>query len=78
MDEFVRAPIALPPTMIVSDDEVLGGMLVVAGTRVPALTILAYLRAGHSDAEIIEDYPSLSSAGIRAVENWAAEQFGTL
>jgi len=78
MDEFISAPLGLPQAMMVSDEDVLGGMLVVAGTRVPALTILAYLRAGHSDTEIIEDYPSLCCAGIRAVEDWAAEQFGAL
>jgi uncharacterized protein (DUF433 family) len=60
---------------IVSDDSILGGTPVVRGTRVPAATIVAYLRAGHSAQEIFEDYPSLPVDGIDAVIAWMESEF---
>lgn len=60
------------PAEIVSDPTVMSGKPVVRGTRVPAATVLAYLRAGRTDAEIFEDYPSLPLDGIAAVRAWAA------
>lgn len=65
-----------PPAAIVTDEAILGGMPVVSGTRVPAATIAAYLRAGHTNAEIRSDHPSLPNDGIEAVEAWAADEFG--
>ena len=59
---------------IVSDMDILGGMPVIAGTRVPAATILASLEDGLSEAEILADYPSNSWLGIEAVRLWAATQ----
>lgn len=64
------------PTGVVVDERTLGGVPVVAGTRVPAETIAAYLRDGHTAAEIRADYPSLPADGIRAVEVWAAHTYG--
>ena len=58
------------PAQVVSDQSVLGGTPVVRGTRVPAETILAYLRAGRSPQQIFEDYPSLPVDGIGAVIAW--------
>jgi uncharacterized protein (DUF433 family) len=54
----------------------MGGQPVVRGTRVPAATIVAYLRAGHSDQEIFQDYPSLPLDGIEAVIAWARDEMG--
>jgi uncharacterized protein (DUF433 family) len=54
----------------------MGGQPVVRGTRVPAATIVAYLRAGHSDQEIFQDYPSLPLDGIEAVIAWARVEMG--
>ncbi len=48
----------------------------VRGTRVPAAAIVAYLRAGHSDQEIFQDYPSLPPDGIDAVIAWARDAMG--
>jgi uncharacterized protein (DUF433 family) len=62
------------PAQIVADPSVMGGTPVIRGTRIPAATIIAYLRAGHTDAEIFEDYPSLPTDGINAVRAWAASQ----
>lgn len=60
------------PAEVVSDPAVLGGIPVVRGTRVPAATVMAYLRAGRSVVEIYEDYPSLPKDGIEACRRWAA------
>jgi uncharacterized protein (DUF433 family) len=59
---------------VVSDPTVIDP--VVKGTRVPAETIIAYLRAGHSPREIFEDYPSLPTDGIDAVIRWAEATYG--
>jgi uncharacterized protein (DUF433 family) len=64
------------PAQVVSDRSVMGGAPVVRGTRVPAETILAYLRAGRSSEEIFEDYPSLPVDGIEAVIAWAETNIG--
>ncbi|MBL8670155.1 MAG: DUF433 domain-containing protein [Alphaproteobacteria bacterium] len=55
---------------VVSNPDMLGGMPCVRGTRVPAETILAYLREGDSNVQIFEDYPSLPVDGIDAVKRW--------
>jgi len=61
---------------VISDPTVMSGDPVVKGTRVPAETIVAYLRAGHSPVEIFEDYPSLPIDGIDAVIRWAEATYG--
>ncbi len=61
---------------VVSDPSVMSGDPVVRGTRIPAETIVAYLRAGRSAREIFEDYPTLPIDGIEAVERWAEETHG--
>jgi uncharacterized protein (DUF433 family) len=64
------------PAEVVSDPRIMSGMPVIAGTRVPADTILACLRAGQSTREIFEDYPSLPIDGIEAATAWAARTYG--
>jgi uncharacterized protein (DUF433 family) len=64
------------PADVVSDSSVMDGVPVVRGTRIPAETILAYLRAGHSHRDVFEDYPSLPVDGIDAVIRWAAATYG--
>lgn len=61
------------PAEISSNPDIMGGMPCVRGTRVPAETILAYIRAGYSDREIFRDYPSLPLDGIEAVRQWARD-----
>lgn len=61
---------------VVSDPEVMSGDPVVSGTRVPAETVVAYLRAGHSDRDIFEDYPTLQPGAIDAVRRWAERTYG--
>jgi uncharacterized protein (DUF433 family) len=61
---------------VVRDPSVMSGEPVVRGTRVLAMTIVAYLRAGHASREIFEDYPTLPVDGIEAVVAWANEEIG--
>lgn len=62
-----------PTASVVSDPQILGGMPVVSGTRVPAETILAYIRKGADVEEIVGDYPYLPLGAREAVEFWARE-----
>ena len=57
-------------TRIASDRQILGGMPVVAGTRVPADTILAEVQAGVSKFEIFRSYPSLPLDGLEGCVEW--------
>lgn len=46
-------------------DDVMGGELVFAGTRIPVDHVVALFADGLSEAEIQEDYPTLPEAAIR-------------
>jgi uncharacterized protein (DUF433 family) len=59
------------PAEVRSNPDILGGEPCVSGTRVPAMTIVAELRAGATRGEIFENYPSLPFDGIEAVTEWA-------
>lgn len=43
-----------------SDPDILGGIPVFAGTRVPLRTLLDYLEAADSLNDFLEDFPSVS------------------
>lgn len=58
---------------IVADAEVLSGKPIVAGTRLSVDFILNLLSEGWTEQQILENYPSLSSEGLRAVFAFAAE-----
>ena len=74
MAALQRSPVVVAE--VVRDPSVMSGEPVVRGTRVPAETILAYLRAGRSKVEIFEDYPTLPIDGIEAVIRWTESNFG--
>jgi uncharacterized protein (DUF433 family) len=57
---------------IVQDPQICGGEPVIRSTRVPVRTILASLAEGATVEEILEDFPSLTEEGIRAVIAFAA------
>lgn len=42
------------------DPEILGGTPVFVGTRVPIQTFIDYLQAGHSLADFLDDFPSVT------------------
>ena len=45
---------------VTRDPEVLSGALVFAGTRVPAETLIDYLKSGESIDRFLEGFPSVS------------------
>ena len=45
-----------------SDPEILGGLPVFVGTRVPVKTLFDYLEAGDRLDEFLEDFPSVTRA----------------
>jgi uncharacterized protein (DUF433 family) len=48
------------------DPEILAGKPVIRGTRIPVYVIIDLFWNGLSEAEIVEDYPSLSVEDVRA------------
>ena len=56
--------------VIVIDPDILGGMPVFRGTRVPFKNLLDYLEGGHTLAEFLEEFPSVTrEAAIAALEH---------
>ncbi|MGP8198680.1 MAG: DUF433 domain-containing protein [Limisphaerales bacterium] len=55
------------------DPAVCHGKPVVCGTRVFVANVVGAVAAGQSHAEILEDYPSLTEADIRACLEFAGE-----
>ncbi len=45
--------------IIMRDDDMLGGMPVFVGTRVPVQTLLDYLEAGQPLDEFLDDFPTV-------------------
>jgi uncharacterized protein (DUF433 family) len=56
---------------IVSDPDVMGGLPVVRGTRIPARSLHARIAGGDSVESIIEDYPYLDNETIEAAVMFA-------
>lgn len=54
-------------SVVRSDPEVLGGVPVFAGTRVPVRALIDYLEAGDSLDEFLEDFPSVTREQAVAV-----------
>jgi uncharacterized protein (DUF433 family) len=62
--------VPLGKEIIVRDPEILGGIPVFRGTRVPFKNLLDYLEGGHTLAEFLEDFPSVTrEAAIAALEH---------
>jgi uncharacterized protein (DUF433 family) len=56
--------------LIVSDAEILGGMPVFRGTRVPFKNLLDYLEGGHTIDDFLDDFPSVTrTSAIAALEH---------
>jgi uncharacterized protein (DUF433 family) len=55
------------------DPSVCHGKPVVSGTRVLVANVVGAIAAGQSHAEILQDYPSLTEADIRACLEFAGE-----
>jgi uncharacterized protein (DUF433 family) len=57
---------------ITTQPDVMGGKPTIRGLRVTVGTILGLLAAGHSIEKILEGYPYLEEADIRAALHYAA------
>jgi uncharacterized protein (DUF433 family) len=51
-------------SIISSDPEIMGGVPVFAGTRVPVQTLLDYLEGGETIDDFLEGFPSVSRAQV--------------
>ena len=60
-----------PPVEVISNPEIMGGWPCVSGTRIPAETILLYIKDGAGIHEIVTDYPTLPLGFRDAVIAWA-------
>ncbi len=58
--------------LISTDPAVLHGQAVIAGTRVPVSVILDCLAAGMTAEEIVDEYPSVTLAGVHAAAAYGA------
>ena len=57
-----------------SNPSVRGGKPCVSGTRITVYDVLEYLAGGMSEAQILDDLPSLKSEHIRACLAFAADR----
>ncbi len=57
---------------IIRDPKVCGGEAVIRGTRVTLRTVLASLAEGAMVEQILQDFPTLTEADVRAVIAFAA------
>jgi uncharacterized protein (DUF433 family) len=58
---------------IVSDPEILRGKPRIKGTRIPVALVLGYLAAGKTSADILAEFPDLTSEQIAACLDYARE-----
>lgn len=57
----------IQPKLITRDREILGGIPVFTGTRVPVKTLFDYLEHGHPLDEFLDDFPTVKREQARAV-----------
>ncbi len=67
MSKSTSAPV------IIRDPEILSGMPVFAGTRVPAKNLLDYLEHGRSIEEFLQDFPTVNREQVIAALEEAKE-----
>ena len=61
------------PSTVCSDPEILGGVPVFAGTRVPVQTMIDYLEGGQPLGEFLSDFPTVTHDQAVAVLEEAKE-----
>lgn len=59
---------------IVEDPDILGGIAVFAGSRLPVTTLLACVDAGNSWERIVESWPWLTAEHVETARRWAESQ----
>jgi uncharacterized protein (DUF433 family) len=65
------------PSVVHCDPEILGGVPVFAGTRVPLKSLIDYLAGGHPLADFLDDFPSVGRDQAVAVLQLAAQYLVT-
>ena len=60
-------------SVIHSDPDIMGGLPVFTGTRVPVQTLIDYLGGGQPLAEFLEDFPTVSKEQAVAALRLAAQ-----
>lgn len=70
-----RTLLAMKSTVIVSDPAILGGTPVFKGTRVPMQTLIDYLEGGHSIADFLDGFPTVSEQQVIDFLEEAKERF---
>lgn len=58
------------PPVVHCDPETMGGTPVFVGSRLPATTLLACVRAGDSWERIVASWPWLTPQHVEAAERW--------
>ena len=58
---------------IITDPKILVGKPVIKGTRIPVYLVLNLVANGMTAKQIIEDYPDLTEADIKAAIQYAAK-----
>ena len=69
---------AVKEPIVISSPDVMGGTPVFAGTRVPAQTLLDYLKAGESIDDFLEGFPTVSREQVIAFLEEAGEQISKM
>ena len=57
-------------TRITANPAILGGKLIIDGTRISVELVLKLLASGMSENDILEDYPHLTQKAVRACRNY--------
>ena len=58
---------------IVTDPKILVGKPVIRGTRIPVYLVLNLVANGKSPKQIVDDYPDLTEADVKAAIEYAAK-----
>ncbi|MGI0481979.1 DUF433 domain-containing protein [Geminocystis sp. CENA526] len=61
--------------LIVKDSEILSGIPVFKGTRVPVKNLLDYLEAGDSIEEFLDDFPSVKRENLLMFLNYSVKYY---
>ena len=61
--------------VIVSDPAIMGGTPIFKGTRVPMQTLLDYLEGGHSLADFLDGFPTVTEKQVIGFLEEAKERF---
>lgn len=57
--------------IVTSNADVMDGLPVFVGTRIPVYIVLDYIAEGYKESDIINDYPSLDEGKIRTALKFA-------